>query len=73
MIHSDPQNSFTRKFSNMLNSVDICGDTPANIAARLGNRQLFEMLAQAGADCSIANYSSLKPSDYGFEAPYTKV
>jgi regulatory protein SWI6 len=73
MVHSDNQNSFTRNFANMLNSVDICGDTAANIAARLGNRQLFDMLAQAGADCSVANFSSLKPSDYGFETPFSKV
>lgn len=66
ILHQDNQNSVSRRFQSLLNVSDICGDTAVNITARLGNRQLFDMLVEAGADVSMANYASLKPSDYGF-------
>ncbi len=68
MVHSDNQNSLSNRFRSILNVVDICGDTAVNIASRLGNRHLFDLLVEAGADVSIPNYATLKPSDYGFEA-----
>ena len=68
MVHSDHQNSLSSRFRSILNIVDICGDTAVNIASRLGNRHLFDLLVEAGADVSIPNYATLKPSDYGFEA-----
>lgn len=68
LMHADNQNSLANRFSSLLNQTDICGDTALNIAARLGNRQLFEKLYEAGADPFIYNNIGLKPSDYGFDS-----
>jgi ankyrin repeat protein len=67
LVHSDSQMSLGNRFASFLNSVDFCGDTAVNIAARLGNRQLFDMLVESGANVNIANCSGLRPLDFGFE------
>jgi ankyrin repeat protein len=67
LVHSDSQVSIARRFSSFINIVDICGDTAINIAARLGNRVLFNMLVESGSDVSIPNYAGLRPFDFGFD------
>lgn len=67
IAQDDMHKIFPRQFQSLLDVSDMCGDTAVNITARLGNRQLFDMLVDAGADVSIENYASLKPSDYGFQ------
>jgi regulatory protein SWI6 len=47
-----------------INMVDICGDTPLNIAARIGNRFLVDQLLNLGADSTIPNRSGLTPADF---------
>jgi ankyrin repeat protein len=69
LIHSEGTSSLSRRLKALINAVDVCGDSPVNIAARLGNRNIFDQLVQAGADVNIANTSGLKPIDFGFEAP----
>jgi ankyrin repeat protein len=66
LVHSDGQVSLSDRFTNLLNVPDFCGDTALNIAARLGNRTLFEQLIEAGADETISNFAGLKPLDFGF-------
>nr|XP_018265799.1 uncharacterized protein I303_02173 [Kwoniella dejecticola CBS 10117]OBR87957.1 hypothetical protein I303_02173 [Kwoniella dejecticola CBS 10117] len=44
---------------------DVHGDTGINIAARVGNRGLVNLLLDAGADKGKANNLGLKPSDFG--------
>jgi ankyrin repeat protein len=52
-------------FKDVVNVQDINGDTPLNIASRLGNRNMAEMLVDVGADVTIANKAGLKPTDFG--------
>ena len=67
MIHSEIV-FVGNALQNWINSVDVCGDTAVNIAARLGSKQLYDMLVLAGANVDIANSSGLKPIDFGFDA-----
>ncbi|KAJ2999896.1 transcriptional regulator swi6 [Globomyces sp. JEL0801] len=67
LVHQDNGNSLAKSFFNLLDAVDVCGDTAINIAARLGNRHLFDQLAEAGADASIPNCTGLRSADFGFE------
>jgi hypothetical protein len=67
LVHSDNQCSLKERFSLLLNIPDFCGDTALNIAARVGNRQLFDQLFEVGADETIANFAGLKPFDFGFK------
>lgn len=66
MVHSDNKNSLSARFQSILNLRDVCGDTAVNIASRVGNKILFDMLVEAGADVSIPNFAGLCPADYGF-------
>ena len=66
MIHSE--NTFVgNAIKNWINAVDVCGDTAINIAARLGSKELCDLLLGAGADVEIGNNSGLKPIDFGLE------
>ncbi len=67
LVYSDNGNSFSKKINASIDLKDFCGDTAVNIAARLGNRDLFDQLVEAGADVNIVNYAGLKPADFGFE------
>jgi ankyrin repeat protein len=58
------------QLSCLVNMVDVCGDTPINIAARIGNRHLVDQLLSAGADASIPNKVGLRPTDFGFARNY---
>nr|XP_019008808.1 uncharacterized protein I206_06492 [Kwoniella pini CBS 10737]OCF47589.1 hypothetical protein I206_06492 [Kwoniella pini CBS 10737] len=52
---------------------DIHGDTAINIAARVGNKGLVNLLLDAGADKGKANNLGLKPSDFGLDIESLKV
>ncbi|KAJ3274244.1 transcriptional regulator swi6 [Terramyces sp. JEL0728] len=66
-VHSDSSNSLSCRILTLLNSVDMCGDTAINTAARLGCVPLYELLLEAGADKTIANYAAIRPDDFLFE------
>ncbi|KAI8910344.1 hypothetical protein EDD86DRAFT_205162 [Gorgonomyces haynaldii] len=65
---SDGQN--TLPLRQMLNASDINGDTPINIAARVGNHFLVDQLLHAGADPKIPNRVGLRPADFGYDHNY---
>ncbi|OZJ04070.1 hypothetical protein BZG36_03402 [Bifiguratus adelaidae] len=52
-------------FNNLVNLQDNTGDTPLNIAARVGNRGLVDQLVEVGADASICNKAGIRPEDFG--------
>lgn len=54
------------KFMNdIVNAQDKNGDTPLNIAARIGNKSIMQQLLDVGADPSIPNKAGLRPIDFG--------
>ncbi|KAJ3021843.1 transcriptional regulator swi6 [Thoreauomyces humboldtii] len=57
----------TGNFSSIVDVQDIAGDTPLNVAARIGSRNLVEQLMEVGADPNIENKAGLRPMDFGFE------
>ncbi|KAJ3324166.1 transcriptional regulator swi6 [Blyttiomyces sp. JEL0837] len=54
-------------FKSLVDLQDKNGDTALNVAARIGNRGLIEILIQAGANSEIENSAGLKPADFGFD------
>ncbi|WWD22001.1 hypothetical protein CI109_106489 [Kwoniella shandongensis] len=52
---------------------DVHGDTALNVAARVGNRGLVNLLLDAGADKGKANKLGLKPVDFGLDIEALKV
>ena len=52
---------------NFVDVQDVHGDTALNVAARVGNKALVNLLLDAGADKARANKLGLKPSDFGIE------
>ena len=46
---------------------DVHGDTALNVAARVGNKALVNLLLDSGADKARANKLGLKPQDFGIE------
>lgn len=59
-----------QQMNSMIDMVDIFGDTPINIAARIGNKCLVDQLLSAGADTSIPNKVGLRPIDFGYDNAY---
>ncbi|BGP07583.1 transcriptional regulator swi6 [Rhodotorula toruloides] len=57
------------RFKDLVDAVDMYGDTALNIAARIGNRTLVRMLLEVGADKLKPNKLGLRPTDYGLEDP----
>lgn len=53
---------------DFIDAVDANGDTALNIAARVGNKHLLQMLLDVGASQTIANKLGLDPTDFGVEA-----
>jgi len=51
--------------SEIVNAVDLCGDTALNLAARIGNKSIQQQLLEVGADPTIPNNGGLKPFDFG--------
>ncbi|KAG0148115.1 hypothetical protein CROQUDRAFT_60931 [Cronartium quercuum f. sp. fusiforme G11] len=56
-----------------INAKDIFGDTPLNIAARIGDQHLIQMLIDVGASINIPNKLGLKPIDFGVESGLTSL
>ncbi|KAJ1961533.1 transcriptional regulator swi6 [Dispira parvispora] len=54
----------TNDFISFLNLTDCNGDTALNIAARIGNSQLVQILVNSGASVEISNSMGLKPRDF---------
>ena len=54
-----------RFMSEMVNAVDLSGDTALNLAARIGNRNIIDQLLEVGADPIIPNRAGLRPTDFG--------
>ncbi|WVQ97765.1 hypothetical protein IAU59_004879 [Kwoniella sp. CBS 9459] len=52
---------------SLIDVQDVHGDTAINIAARVGNKGLVNLLLDAGADKTKANKLGLKPSDFGLD------
>ncbi|KAH9823223.1 hypothetical protein DFH28DRAFT_352161 [Melampsora americana] len=48
-----------------VDAIDYNGDTALNIAARVGNKHLVQMLLDVGASKSISNKLGLGPADFG--------
>lgn len=48
-----------------VDAIDYNGDTALNIAARVGNKHLLQMLLDVGASQSISNKLGLGPADFG--------
>ena len=54
-----------RFMSEIVNSVDMSGDTALNLAARVGNKSIIQQLIEVGADATIPNRGGLRPMDFG--------
>lgn len=57
--------SLVRFMSDIVNALDMSGDTALNLAARIGNKNIIHQLLEVGADPTIANRGGLKPTDFG--------
>ena len=57
--------SLVRFMSEIVNALDMSGDTALNLAARIGNKNIIHQLLEVGADPTIANRGGLKPTDFG--------
>ena len=57
--------TLVRFMSEIVNTLDMSGDTALNLAARIGNKTIIHQLLEVGADPSIANRGGLKPTDFG--------
>ncbi|TFY57869.1 hypothetical protein EVJ58_g6754, partial [Rhodofomes roseus] len=55
------------EFRSIVDLQDEHGDTPLNIAARVGNRSLVRTLLDVGANRILPNNLGLRPSDFGVE------
>ena len=51
--------------AEIVNAVDISGDTALNLAARIGNKSIIQQLLEVGANPTIPNRGGLKPVDFG--------
>ncbi|WBW71999.1 DNA-binding transcription factor, MBF transcription factor complex subunit Cdc10 [Schizosaccharomyces osmophilus] len=65
--HAAPSNGYTNEefIKKYLNYQDKNGDTAVNIAARIGNKTVVDILLQAGASKSIPNRAGLTVYDFG--------
>lgn len=55
------------EFSLLVDLQDKNGDTALNLAARVGNRYLIDLLVDVGASRHLENRVGLKPEDFGVE------
>ena len=60
-----------RFMSEIVNAVDMSGDTALNLAARVGNKSIIQQLLEVGANPGIPNRGGLKPLDFGVGDPET--
>lgn len=54
-----------RFMSDVVNVQDKSGNTALNLVARIGNRAIINQLDELGADYNIANYSNVRPTEFG--------
>ncbi|BFZ59421.1 transcriptional regulator swi6 [Saitoella coloradoensis] len=59
------QGQITKFVKEVVSARDKNGDTPLNIAARIGNKGLVQQLLDVGADPNIANRAGLRAADFG--------
>lgn len=57
--------TLVRFMSEIVNALDMSGDTALNLAARIGNKNIIHQLLEVGADPTIPNRGGLKPTDFG--------
>ena len=63
---SGPKSIGLAKFmAEIVNAVDMSGDTALNLAARIGNKSITQQLLEVGANPTIPNRGGLKPVDFG--------
>uniref|UniRef100_A0A0W0FZ61 Putative transcription factor n=1 Tax=Moniliophthora roreri TaxID=221103 RepID=A0A0W0FZ61_MONRR len=55
-------------FACIVDLQDEHGDTPLNIAARVGNRSMVRVLLDVGANKTLMNKLGLRPGDFGVES-----
>ncbi|WWC87167.1 uncharacterized protein L201_002053 [Kwoniella dendrophila CBS 6074] len=70
---SSELNSGSISLKTLIDTQDVHGDTAINIAARVGNKGLVNLLLDAGADKGKTNKLGLKPSDFGLDIELLKV
>lgn len=63
--------SYDNFVKNIVNLQDNNGDTALNIAARVGNRSIVELLLDFGASPFIPNRAGLRPIDFGIKVDGT--
>lgn len=51
--------------AEIVNAVDMAGDTALNLAAKIGNKSIIQQLLEVGANPTIPNRAGLKPTDFG--------
>ncbi|ANB15448.1 transcriptional regulator SWI6 [Sugiyamaella lignohabitans] len=59
--------SIGRFMSEIVNAQDQNGDTALNIAARIGNKSIAQLLLDVGADATLPNRAGLRPVDFGIK------
>lgn len=57
--------NLVRFMSEIVNALDMSGDTALNLAARIGNKNIIHQLLEVGADPTVPNRGGLKPTDFG--------
>jgi regulatory protein SWI6 len=57
--------SLGRFIQDVVNAQDKNGDTALNIAARVGDKNIAQLLLEVGADATIPNRAGLRPTDFG--------
>jgi regulatory protein SWI6 len=60
-------------YKSIIDLQDEHGDTPLNIAARVGNRGLVKTLLAMGANRTLPNKLGLRPGDFGVEVEVCQV
>lgn len=51
--------------ADIVNAVDMAGDTALNLAAKIGNKSIIQQLLEVGANPILPNRAGLKPVDFG--------
>ncbi|KAF5102068.1 hypothetical protein D0Z00_000528 [Geotrichum galactomycetum] len=57
--------SLSRFIQDVVNAQDKNGDTALNIAARVGDKNIAQLLLEVEADATIPNRAGLRPTDFG--------
>jgi regulatory protein SWI6 len=60
--------SLGRFMAEVVNVQDKAGNTALNLVARIGNRAIINQLDELGADFGVANFTGMKPADFGVKS-----